>query len=132
MSGRVEMRRRSHCICAPWRSVSSTGEQNIMLQQTPSITWHVFIHSRYAEAEPMLRRALAIREQYWGAEHPNTAASLDNLADLRMEQGRYAEAEPLYQRALAIRERRLGPEHTYAAISLNDLAHLYQRQGRYA
>ncbi len=66
---------------------------------------------RYAEAEPLYRRSLAIREKALGPDHPDTAVSLNNLALLYGNQGRYAEAEPLYQRSLAIREKALGPDH---------------------
>ncbi|MGA6827415.1 tetratricopeptide repeat protein [Nitrospira sp. NS4] len=88
--------------------------------------------ARYIEAKPLYQRALAIREQVLGPEHPDTAASLNDLASLYGSQGRYAEAEPLYQRALAIREQVLGPEHPDTAASLNNLASLYRSQGRYA
>src|SRR5215470_2947026 len=43
----------------------------------------------YTEAEPHLNRALAIREKALGADHPNTAASLNNLAELYRAQGKY-------------------------------------------
>ena len=46
-------------------------------------------------AEPLYERALAIREEVLGAEHPAVATSLNNLAGLYQKQGRYAEAEPL-------------------------------------
>ena len=59
----------------------------------------------YAQAEPLYKRALAIREKVLGPDHPDTATSLNNLAVLYRAQGAYAEAEPLYQRALAIRKR---------------------------
>ena len=65
---------------------------------------------RYAEAEPLYERALAIWEKALGPEHPDVATSLNNLAELYRDQGRYAEAEPLYERALAIREKALGPD----------------------
>jgi len=67
--------------------------------------------ARYAEAEPLLNRALAIYEKALGPEHPNTAGSLNRLAVLYDSQGRYGEAEPLYNRALAICEKALGLEH---------------------
>jgi hypothetical protein len=60
------------------------------------------------EAEPLLSRALTIREQTLGPEHPDTAESLNNLAMLYFNQGRYIEAEPLYRRPLAIWEKRSG------------------------
>ena len=55
---------------------------------------------RYADAEPLYKRALAIREKALGPDHPAVAQSLNNLADLYTAQGRYADAEPLYKRAL--------------------------------
>ena len=41
----------------------------------------------YAEAEPLYRRALAIREKALGPEHPDTAHGLNNLAELYDTQG---------------------------------------------
>jgi tetratricopeptide (TPR) repeat protein len=55
---------------------------------------------RYADAEPLYKRALAIREKTLGPDHPDVAQSLNNLALLYDQQGRYADAEPLYKRAL--------------------------------
>jgi tetratricopeptide (TPR) repeat protein len=87
--------------------------------------------ARYAEAESLHQRALAIREKALGPDDPGTATCLNNLAGLHCRQGRYGEAEPLYQRALAIREKALGPGHADTAQSLNNLAFLYYSQGRY-
>ncbi len=87
--------------------------------------------ARYSEAEPLFRRALRIREQQLGSEHPQVADTLNKLAELCHEQGKYAEAEPLYQRALRIREQQLGPEHPDMASPLNNLAELYREQGKY-
>jgi tetratricopeptide (TPR) repeat protein len=77
--------------------------------------------ARYQEAEPLYQRALAIREQVLGPEHPDVATSLNDLALLYDSQGRYRHAEPLYQRALAIYKKVLGPEHTDVATILNNL-----------
>ena len=88
--------------------------------------------ARYDQAAPLLQRALAIREQQLGSTHPDTATSLDNLAEIYRYQGKYTEAEPLFQRALAIREQQLGPDHPHTATSLNDLAGLYWWQGKYS
>ena len=59
---------------------------------------------RYAEAEPLYKRALSICEKALGPDHPFVAQSLNNLAELYAIQGRYAEAEPLFKRSLAIRK----------------------------
>ncbi len=86
----------------------------------------------YAQAEPLLKRALAIAEKALGPEHPGTATSLNNLAELCREKGDYAQAEPLYRRALAIKEKVLGPEHPGTATGLHNLAVFYQDKGDYA
>ena len=38
--------------------------------------------NRLGEAEPLMRRALAIDEQSYGPDHPNVAIRLNNLAIL--------------------------------------------------
>nr|MBP9089826.1 tetratricopeptide repeat protein [bacterium] len=87
---------------------------------------------RYADAEPLFKRSIAIRESKLGAEHPNVATSLNGLALLYKTQGRYADAEPLYKRSLAILEKVNGQDHPDVATALNNLAALYQTQGPYA
>ena len=87
---------------------------------------------REAEAEPLIKHSLAIREKLLGPGHPDVARSLNNLADLYQRQRRYGDAEPLFKRALAIREATVGTEHPDTAMSVNNLASLYQAEGRTA
>ena len=87
---------------------------------------------RYAEVEPLIKRALAIREKALGPEHPDVAASLHGLALLYQARAQYAAAEPLYKRALGILEKARGPAHPQVATSLDSLADVYRAQGRYA
>jgi tetratricopeptide (TPR) repeat protein len=67
---------------------------------------------RYADAEPLYKRVLAISEKALGPDHPDVAQSLNNLADLYHAQGRYADAEPLYKRALASTPEQKGNTHS--------------------
>lgn len=87
---------------------------------------------RYAKAEPLYNRCLAILEKLYGPEHFRVSESLDRLAFIYKAQARYAEAELFYKRNLAIREKNNGPEDIVVAIILSDLAQLYLNQGRYA
>jgi tetratricopeptide (TPR) repeat protein len=87
-------------------------------------------HALYTLAEQLYQRALAIREQQLGEAHPDTAFSLNDLADLYEKQGKYRDAEAFYQRALAAREQWLGPYHPDLAGSLDSLAGLYEKQGK--
>jgi tetratricopeptide (TPR) repeat protein len=86
----------------------------------------------YTEAEPLMRRALAIDAQSYGPDHPRVAIRLNNLAQLLQETNRLAEAEPLMRRALAIGEQSYGPDHPTVAIRLNNLAQLLQETNRLA
>ncbi|HEY4389160.1 MAG TPA: FxSxx-COOH system tetratricopeptide repeat protein [Ktedonobacteraceae bacterium] len=85
----------------------------------------------YSQAEPLVRRALGMREQLLGPAHLDVATSLYHLGIIYWRQGNYSDVEPLYQRALRIREQQLGPQHHGVAEPLNDLALLYTSQGKY-
>ncbi|MBI3775714.1 MAG: tetratricopeptide repeat protein, partial [Gammaproteobacteria bacterium] len=71
----------------------------------------LYQQGQYANAVPVAKKALALAEQTLGANHPNVAGSLNNLAELYRIQGQYKQAAPLYQRALTIWEKALGPDH---------------------
>jgi tetratricopeptide (TPR) repeat protein len=86
----------------------------------------------YAEAEPLLRRSLAIDEAAYGPEHPTVATALNNLAQLLKATNRLAEAEPLMRRTLAIDEAAYGPDHPTVATALNNLAGLLKATNRLA
>ena len=88
--------------------------------------------AQYADAEPLLRRALAIFEASFGADHPNVARGLSNLALLLRATNRLADAEPLLRRALASDEASFGANHPEVAIRLNNLATLLQATNRLA
>ncbi|HWM95278.1 MAG TPA: tetratricopeptide repeat protein [Thermoanaerobaculia bacterium] len=91
-----------------------------------------YLHERslYAEAEPLMRRALAIDEESFGSEHPNVARDLNNLSQLLQDTNRISEAEPLMRRALDIDEASFGSQHPEVAIHLNNLATLLQATNR--
>ncbi|MDF0649890.1 MAG: tetratricopeptide repeat protein [Nitrospira sp.] len=82
------------------------------------------------EAEPLMRRALAIDEASYGAEHPAVAIRLNNLALLLQAMNRLGEAEPLMKRALAIDGASYGAEHPRVAIALHNLTSLLQDTNR--
>ena len=104
------------------------AEASHLLHET---AYYLNRRAQYPQAEPLYQRGLAIVEKQLGPKHPDTAGSLNNLAELYRARGKYGQAEPLCQRALAIREKQLGPEHPDTAESLNNLAGLYYTQGKY-
>lgn len=77
---------------------------------------------RMADAEPHLRRALALAERVFGPEHATTALALNNLGGCLRDLDRRDDSLPLLERALRIRERVLGPEHPDVGASHANLA----------
>ena len=67
--------------------------------------------SRFAEAEAEYRKLLDLERRNLGADHPDTLATMHNLANMYSGQGNYEEAEKLYRETLQIQQRILGPDH---------------------
>ncbi|MEH2261099.1 tetratricopeptide repeat protein [Nostoc sp.] len=86
----------------------------------------------YDQAELWYEQCIEVTKKRLGEQHPDFAASLNNLAGLYKSQGRYSKAEPIYIQALALNRKRLGKKHPSVASSLNNLAGLYKSQGRYS
>jgi tetratricopeptide (TPR) repeat protein len=82
---------------------------------------------RYTSAARRLREALALKEQVYGADHPEAAITANNLGKVYEESGDLPEAGRLYHRAIAIWER-----HSSEALPIgwSNLGHLYELQGR--
>jgi hypothetical protein len=60
----------------------------------------LYYQARHEMSEPLMRRALGIDEKSFGADHPNVAIDLNNLAQLLQATNRLGEAELLMRRAL--------------------------------
>ncbi|MGB3517845.1 MAG: CHAT domain-containing protein [Elainellaceae cyanobacterium] len=111
-----------------------TTEQAAALEEANRLDQQMiqlYQQGQYAEAIPLARQAVDIRETALGGNHPDVASTLNNLAELYRAQGNYAAAEPLHQRSLDIKEAALGNNHPSVAASLNNLAELYRAQGNY-
>jgi tetratricopeptide (TPR) repeat protein len=85
----------------------------------------------YDKAVAAVKKSLAIAEKEYGPDHPDTATSLNNLAELYRDHKKFIQAEPLYKRAAAIREKHFGPDHSLLARTLNGQAELYRAQNRF-
>jgi hypothetical protein len=86
--------------------------------------------NRLEEAEPLMRRTLAIDTENYGPDHPDVGRDLNNLARLLQVINRLKEAEPLYRRALEIVEKAYGLDHPKVARVLNNLAGLLKATKR--
>jgi len=84
----------------------------------------------FAEALPLARQSLALREKELGPDDTKVATSLNVLGLVQYSAGNYDDAEPLYKRSLAIFEKALGPEREEVAGVLNNLGELYRMEAR--
>src|SRR4030095_16592736 len=87
---------------------------------------------RPAEAEPLLREAIAIQREVLSPDDPSVARTMHNLASMLEDKGDFAKAESTYKDTLALRRRILGDDHPEVAETLNNLGHMYQVRGDYA
>jgi len=87
---------------------------------------------KYAQAQPLLEKALEINRRLLTDDHPDTAESYHKLAYDLEYQGKYAQARPLYEKALEINRRLLSDDHPDTAESYNNVAVNLYDQGKYA
>ena len=76
---------------------------------------------RYADAEQMFTRSLALKETAHGPDHPDVATTLTNLGLVYAAEGRHRDAVPVLERALRIQDqastRNATLDRTLAALS---------------
>jgi hypothetical protein len=82
------------------------------------------------QAEPHLRRAVALRKQVLGHDHEDTLRSQNSLAVLLDALGKKEESLPLLLETLKLRTATLGPDHPRTLESMNNLAHFYWSAGK--
>jgi len=87
--------------------------------------------ARYAEAEPLMERALQIDKKSLSPDHPDVARDLNNLAQLYKATNRLKEAEPLMKRVVEILENPGGEPLPNYAAALNNRACCPNRQRTY-
>ena len=79
----------------------------------------------------MHRQALRLSETALGKVHPDTLASMNNLASVLSDQGKYKQAEEMHRQVLRLKETALGKEHPPTLASMNNLASVLSDQGNY-
>ncbi|MBI3064362.1 MAG: tetratricopeptide repeat protein, partial [Deltaproteobacteria bacterium] len=86
---------------------------------------------RYAQAEQLVKRAVALREKVHGSGHPVVVTTMNYLSFIYRAQAKHNEAEVIARQALTTSEKVLGPDHPSVAQSLSALAAVYEAQGKY-
>ncbi|MCC7142343.1 MAG: serine/threonine protein kinase [Candidatus Eisenbacteria bacterium] len=85
----------------------------------------------YQAAEPHLRRALALRGNALGPDHPQTWWAMHELGLLEYDMSRLAQAESLLVGVYERSRLHLGPEDADVLSVEMQVANLYRKQGRF-
>ncbi|MBX7219976.1 MAG: CHAT domain-containing protein [Blastocatellia bacterium] len=91
-----------------------------------------YVAGKHSEAIPYFEKILALKEKFYGAEHYETAATLNDLGVLHRANGDFKKVESYLNRALAIQEKALGPTHPDVGRTLLNLGLFYTQIGVYA
>jgi serine/threonine-protein kinase len=90
-----------------------------------------FYAGRFAQADTLFRRVLAMHRQLHGERHPLLADDLINIGAVQQDLGYYQEAEKLERQALEINAAYFGGDHPQMAHNLTVLARTMVREERY-
>lgn len=104
-----------------------------LLNMSQGIARYLHKRGRYNEAEALLIRVLAQREQAAGIgeDHLDTLGTVHALAEVYTALGKYDQADKSFGRALTGREKQIGADHRDTLVTLEQLAYLRYLQSQY-
>jgi len=95
-----------------------------------NLAWIFQARNKLAEAEPVLKRSLAIMERSKGADHEDNAWILATLGSVCSTLSKFDESENYYRKALSISETAFGPDNMNVAIGLEKCAEVLRKTNR--
>ena len=121
---------------ATFRKADDWAERSALPKEkyAPLLDEYARFLEKYAKYELALQirvRESRMNEELYGTEHPDTAASYNNIGLVYSNLGDYDTALEYYLKALAVQENVLGTEHPDTAISYNNIGLVYDSQGDY-
>jgi tetratricopeptide (TPR) repeat protein len=81
-----------------------------------------------AEAEPLAKQAVTLRESNSGANHPGLALVLNTLGNCQASQGKLADSEPVLKRAIEIQRTSFPATHPHLLVFLKDYSRILKAQ----
>ena len=112
----------------------SQAEQSPELEEASRLSRtfvRLYAAGKYAEAQPLAERALALREKLLGPSAVPVADALMNLGAVSAATNKADRARAAYERAAAIYEAGLGPDHAKTTDALNTLGWFHYRKKDY-
>lgn len=81
-----------------------------------------------AEAEPLAKQAVTLRESNSGANHPALALVLNTLGNCQASQGKLIDSEPVLKRAIEIQRTSFPTNHPHLLVFLKDYSRILKAQ----
>jgi len=100
-----------------------------LLQSVASTLWSLGLLEMSTDPQ---ERAMTIRRNELGDDHPDTLHSINNMGYLLRRQGMLVEAEPYYREALEGFRRVLGDDHQETLSSIGNMGVLLKNQDKLA
>jgi tetratricopeptide (TPR) repeat protein len=112
--------------------IGARKDPRLLARSYSDMAYALHRQGRNAEAEPMARWALEVREKGLRVSSEMMAQNSYTLAMIEIELAKFAEAESHLHRAVAGYEKAYGKASGKLAPFLNDLAYFYMTQRKYA
>jgi tetratricopeptide (TPR) repeat protein len=109
----------------------SASDRRLLARSYCDLARVLYHQERYAQAEPLAKWALSVRDADKKANPDVVFQSVYVLALIHTAQHHLSEAEPLLKRALELQEKALGPDHINVALTLDQLASVHVERGNY-
>lgn len=99
--------------------------------------FHTYAHvyrslGDYEESRACAQRAVELRRNILGEEHPDTLAAWNSLAVSLKLLGQYEKAEAIYRQCLEVNQKRYGATHPDTLSTQHNLGNVLLRRGQYA
>jgi non-specific serine/threonine protein kinase/serine/threonine-protein kinase len=109
------------------------GEQPVVRAALMSAVGRVYQNlGLNAAAKPLFEGALATRRRHLGDDHPDTLASITDMATHYLYAGKLDQAEPFCREALERTRRVLGDDHPETLNALDNMGSILQERGELA
>ena len=109
----------------------SPANRKLMARTYCDLARVFYYQKRYADAEPLAKWALSVRDADKKSSADSVFQCLFTLASIQTAQERYADAEPHFRRALALQEKEFALDHVNLLVTLDRLAFVLRNQGKY-
>lgn len=111
------------------RSTDLPEDPELLATALKHRVYHLFRQQRFAEAEPLARRAVEVNEELHGRFHSDTAGAVFNLGAQLHQLGKTDEARKCYEETIRIYERVEGPDSPSLSSVLGNLGWLLTSLG---